>query len=423
MSVTRKLGIVLLYFFAGSGLMAQNNTNSPYSRFGIGDLESQAFVRNLGMGGISLGIRDPRYIGFQNPASFSARDSMSYVFEFSLQAKRTYLKTTDQSASGGDINLRHVVMAFPITKWWGTSIGILPYSTLGYQMLVKDSIPGISKVSYDYLGEGGLSRFFFGNGFRLKNFSVGVNFTYLFGGLERTTTLKYLSDPDFSQTQIYSNTYVRDIVMSLGAQYTLELIKNVEFILGGFYESPTKLRTRVSSRVVTLLDLGESGVVIDTISNVVGQLVDMRYPRNYGLGFSVRVGEKLLTGAEYHNQQWSSSYFPGVTDSLVNQQSFHAGVEYTPNHLSIKSYLATVHYRMGVRYTNTYLQLRDKQINDIALTMGLGFPLGRSYTTFNLAFQYGFRGTTSHQLIRERYALITFGITLYDYWFIKAKFD
>ena len=41
-------------------LMAQNNTNSPYTRFGYGDLGERSFGAGRAMGGVGYGLRSPK---------------------------------------------------------------------------------------------------------------------------------------------------------------------------------------------------------------------------------------------------------------------------------------------------------------------------------------------------------------------------
>src|SRR4051812_39345257 len=50
---------------------AQNSTSSPYSRFGIGDLNSTTFARNLSLGGTEIGLNQGGYINYGNPAAYS----------------------------------------------------------------------------------------------------------------------------------------------------------------------------------------------------------------------------------------------------------------------------------------------------------------------------------------------------------------
>ena len=180
--LNHRKGILLILFLLAPIIMSgQAVTNSPYSRFGIGDLQRVQFTRNLGMGGITLGIRDPGYIDFLNPASGSARDSLSFLFEFGMAGKQSELAIKGESATSQDINFKNLALAFPITKWLGANAGIVPYSSMNYRINSQtdeedpEYNPDIGKINYLYEGTGGVHMFFFGLGANIyKGLSVGV---------------------------------------------------------------------------------------------------------------------------------------------------------------------------------------------------------------------------------------------------------
>ena len=45
--------------------------NSPYSRYGVGNILPSGNIQNRGMGGISAGFSDPATINTVNPATYS----------------------------------------------------------------------------------------------------------------------------------------------------------------------------------------------------------------------------------------------------------------------------------------------------------------------------------------------------------------
>ena len=49
---------------------AQSSTNSPYTRYGLGDLQDKGFVNNAAMGGIGYALRNSYHINMTNPAAF-----------------------------------------------------------------------------------------------------------------------------------------------------------------------------------------------------------------------------------------------------------------------------------------------------------------------------------------------------------------
>ena len=62
----------LFFILFSLSAAAQVATSSPYSRYGVGDLHQGGFAKNLGMGGLSLGLIQPFNVNFSNPASYSS---------------------------------------------------------------------------------------------------------------------------------------------------------------------------------------------------------------------------------------------------------------------------------------------------------------------------------------------------------------
>ena len=65
---------VVLVLLFGTAAKAQVTTQSPYSRYGIGNIKPMVLPQNKAMGGISTGIFSPTgysSINMQNPASYA----------------------------------------------------------------------------------------------------------------------------------------------------------------------------------------------------------------------------------------------------------------------------------------------------------------------------------------------------------------
>ena len=73
--------------------MAQvSSTLSPYSQFGLGVLSDQSQGFNRGMGGLAVGLRDGKIVNMQNPASYSAVDSLTMIFDAGVSGQITNFK-------------------------------------------------------------------------------------------------------------------------------------------------------------------------------------------------------------------------------------------------------------------------------------------------------------------------------------------
>ena len=66
-----KVVIISFLIFTQLPLWAQNNTNSPYTRFGYGELADRSFGAGRAMGGVGYGLRSSKQINPLNPASYS----------------------------------------------------------------------------------------------------------------------------------------------------------------------------------------------------------------------------------------------------------------------------------------------------------------------------------------------------------------
>jgi len=433
--------LVCLFLLFSELLSGQAYINSPYSRFGLGDLERIGFGRNAALGGISIGMRDPNYIDYINPASYAVRDSTSFLFEFGLTGKSSKLATNDNlSNTVNDFNFSHLAIAFPISKKIGASFGIVPYSSMSYKVSQQlregdpDYDTSIGDINYLFSGTGGIHNFFMGTAYKIgKNLSLGVNLSYLFGTLDRNRSIIFLDSieirPGIFNTRISEKTIVGDLNLIFGIQYTAFIKNDLEFTVGGIFDKKSIINTENDIYKENILFNVERGT--NTLEDTTGVKKTILLPQNMGAGFTFKKGKTFLIGADYYSQNWSEAL--GKTDSsLVNSNSWHFGMEFTPKPNALRNYLNWIHYRIGGHYTNTYLQVNGEQLKDFGISFGLGIPLSTvrpdlqikmKRSTFNIAVELGQRGTYDNNLIKEKYAILSFSLTLYDFWFIKRKFD
>ena len=94
-----------------------------------------------------------------------------------------------------------------------------------------------------------------------------------------------------------------------------------------------------------------------------------------------------------------------------------------PDKKSLSNYYKMIRYRLGIYKHQTYLNLRGQQLDEKAVTIGLGLPLKRSGSLFNLSAEIGQMGTTNNNLIQESFARFKIGFIFSDIWFIKRKYN
>lgn len=424
----RKLMILVALLGLSEISIAQTNTTSPYSRYGIGELFTTFHGQFQAMGGSSLAIRSADHINFYNPASYTSFDSLTFIFESGLHARMSRYESTLSSKTNGEMNFSYLAAGFKIKKWWSASFGLLPYSSVGYSIkqLGMIELPDGDWQNYtiDYTGAGGLNQVYFGHSFQpFKHFSFGFNVNYLFGSIDHSRIVNFL-EPDGSSTEDYFNTLyenryiVSDFSYDLGAQYYYTFNSKYKLVLGATYMHDNEL----SAFLNEFIEKSNTAGLVDTVLNVDHEKSSIDLPKKFGIGASFST-DKLILTADYRLQNWSEALFLGKTDSLANSNRISVGAEYIPNPRNIMNIWARSRYRVGGYYSNTYLNLNGNQLTDYGISFGVGIPVSRSKSIINLSVLLGTKGTLESNLIREEYGLLSISLSLHDIWFLKRKFD
>jgi len=418
------LSLIGLNTFLGIG----QSFNSPYSSFGLGDLTFKGFGRNRAMGGISIAMKNGRYIDYLNPASYAARDSLSLLFEFGGVGQISHVSTGDGSNVPWDINFSHMAFSFPITRKLSFGAGIVPYTLSNYNFLYEvnygDELynPEVGRLEYLFKGEGGLNEVFFGGAYEItKNFSFGINGRYIFGNITKIQSVTLVENPDAYHTKIEEQDIFGGLNISFGLQYEGHFGKDWEVVAGGFYTPKSKINKKTELLATNNLFL-ENGTSIDTLKFDITDKNKQEFPGSYGIGVVFNKADQIIFGIDYKKTLWANSNIMNL-ESIKNSQSILMGVEFTPSPRELRSYLKRIHYRAGGYYTNSYLEVQGNQLTDFGITFGVGLPIGRSRSSFNFAFDLGRRGSKQNNGILEKHGAITFSLLVYDIWFMKRKFD
>ncbi len=418
-----KIFIIIILSLSVIKTEAQVNLGSPYSRVGIGTLENINIGRANGMGGISAGLRMSYEINPVNPASYSAIPEKTFLFQSGFKSIRTDYKDINNKVTDYDFKLNSINAAFSVNKFWGMSFGMNPLSRVNYNILSTDSVVSGDYASHftnKYTGEGGLTKLYFGNAFVYKNFSVGINASYIFGPLINSTE-SYLSDDGYS-SYVYNITdsKIKAFHFRYGVQYSDSVFKKYIFTAGGYFENKTDLNA-VTTKFVSRTIIPASDInITDTIVNDTVADGKMQLPLAYGAGFSL-LSKKWIIGVDFRVANWDDViFFNEKPGNLTNSSSISAGIEYTNDYMS-KKFFKTLNWRLGGHYTNTEIILNDVQIQDIGINFGIGIPT-KLGAKLNLGFEAGRRGTLENNLVKENYYIINFNINLTDRWFIRRRF-
>lgn len=417
MSTRKHIPATLLFFFLYSICFSQT-INSPYSSQDIGKVSGQGFSQNKAMGGTSIGIRSYNYINPFNPASYTSQDTNTFLFDVGMIGRSSNLKTNNEEASETYLNLNNLSMGFPVTKWWKVSMGVSPYSRIGYLLsYTQQDVNGYDEVEKNYKGEGGVNRFYLGNAFMIGNkLSLGVNLLYNFGRIEHDTLNRYYTNDNIeAEIQRERETIINSLLFEVGFQYHDNLTQNWHYTIGGIFGN------EYSSKAVQKYTKQKSFPVNDTLLHRNEQERTIDFPLVYGGGIALKYKNKWLWGLDYTREKWGSLSNKGLFGTLKDRTAINAGVEFIPEKTSLKYYWKRIRYRMGVFYENSRIERRNKQLSQRGLSIGLGLPLKYSNTTFNITYEFSKFGTTNNNFIEENTHSIYFNISFHDIWFIDPK--
>jgi hypothetical protein len=416
-----KLVLLLLFVTLGSYSKAQNVTSTPYSQFGLGQLQKNNSVISLGLGGIANGLRLDNAINTQNPASYSALQWTT--FEVGAFGSFLKLENSTGSAFRNNAALSYLKIAFPISPKWGASFGLVPVSGMGYESNIKSTFLD-TPVTQIFKGEGGLNQFYLGTAYNVtKNLSIGVNASYLFGTLDRTKANEFPDSTGFLNVKQTNSTYIGSLFFNYGIQYKLNLLNNKYLIIGLNGNPTTNLsstRNTISTRYYYQNDIERA---IDTTQNTVDQKGTVVYPMINSLGFSYGKVNHWMFGSDVTLGNWSTLSIFDTKQNLSNTFDFNLGGAITPDYMAVGNYFKNIEYRFGFNYNKSYVNIAGEDINQMSLSLGFGLPLPKTASRINLAFEIGQRGTTNSGLIKEQFMGVHAGFNFCDKWFIQRKYD
>jgi hypothetical protein len=403
-------------------LWAQDNTSSVYSKFGIGDLANVGYGRNLALGGTGFGIRDASFLNPKNPASLTAIDSLSFLFETGVHGRTTWSVTSDRTQVYWDGNITHVSWGHRYNRWLMGSAGIMPYSNIGYNIITSGSANVENSVKESvWTGSGGVNKAFYSMGYKLdKNISLGIEGSFLFGPQKLDRKTYFLVANEMEATDQYTEYIVQNryygFGTKVGAQYTAKLgTKGTVLTVGGVYSPQSSLQGKSN---VTAVQFYSGVSTPDTIDYETDKPADkVKLPAMYGGGFSLILKGKYLFAADYETNQWSIN----TESEYKNQNIYSVGFEILPQ--NSLQYFGRCGYRIGFRYDDGYINVKRNDIKDMRLSLGVGFPIQKSRSTLNVTAEVGRKGTLNRGLVREDYTKLTVAFSFHDYWFIKRKFD
>jgi hypothetical protein len=414
--------IKLLFFLALSavaGAFAQNVT-TPYSMYGYGILGDRATSMQRQMGSVGYAMNSGRQINVMNPASYAAIDSLTFLFDIGADVSMLWQKEGDVKENSVGGGLDYITMQFPICKFMGGSIGMLPYSSVGYAF-GKD----IAHGALQNQGSGGINQAYLGIAGKYAGFSLGVNVAYSFGNIIND----YYANPATSgQSLVEHVMQIRDWDIVIGAQYTARLSKTERLSLGATFTPKKSLHgnTWVTTQETTL----ES--VADTVASMkIGGNYETPMSIGAGVSYTHERTSRWMVEADITFQQWSKVKYSELRensnpDNVVfqgmdfnNRTKYAVGGEFIPKVRG--NYFQRMAYRLGAYYNNDYLNIQGNKLKEYGVTAGFGFNTPEGKTMINLGFEWKHRKATPAKLISENYFNITLGINVNELWFWQRR--
>ncbi len=454
----RITGLVLTLFIVSVSAVAQEN--SPYSRYGLGDIVPAQNIVTRGMGGIAAGY-SWQGVNFVNPASYG---NLNYlppaqarfyniipsvtIFDFGFEVNTRTLKQIDPAAKYTATSpiISYVQLGLPVRLkkankrgiFLGMNFGLRPVSRINYKIATIERLPGIDSIGTLYEGNGGVSEALFGAGIRIKDFNFGFNTGYRFGNKTYSTKLSFLNDTVYHyQSNSETSSNFGGMFLSLGTQYEWRFNKAKDGSGGsilrlGAYASLKQTMTGKQEvlRQTFKYDADNGIYQVDSVfKNSVNGSV--QYPSNWGAGFTYRDSAGHWTfGADYEMYNWSGYNFFGQKDNVQNTWKIRAGAEYLPaesGRTPYNKFFSFVKYRAGFYYGPSYINL-GKSMPEYGISLGAGIPLKlrrSGYETqssyLNTAIEFGNRANKNSNL-RESFFRISFGLSLSDIWFNRSKY-
>ena len=407
-------------------------TYTPYSIYGVGDLSQPGSAYSKTMGGTGVAVRNNRYLNLINPAAVTARDSLSFMADFSLYSDNKMFQQAGVKSASNTVNINDLAMSFPIWRKSAMMVGIMPYSDTGFGYSFNYTDPQLigqtGNITYSATGTGSLYKAFAAAGVTLfKRLSLGVQWNYYFGKIDKVYATTF-NDASYNGILNGTSGNITGNGFKFGVQYEQPLGTKHSLTVGATYSLPVNLTGTMES-----YRYSSGSAVSDTLSyrvDYLGQDSKVQLPSEIAVGIAFQERGRWVATFDYSRSDWRGSGLDGARGftasslfSATTAQTFRAGFEIVPNRNDIRYYFNHVAYRVGAYHKKEYYLLDGKQVASTGITLGVTLPIVNNYNGFTIGVDLGQRGSLSGEQIRERYVNISVGFNLYDIWFRKPQYE
>lgn len=408
--------IILFLALLALPISAENGLNSPYTRYGFGQLSSMETGTSKGMGGTGIGVLNSNQINLLNPASYAAVDTLTFLLDVGMSVGNTNFsegKSKDRVAmNSGSATFDYLAMQFRLIPHLGMTIGLTPFSNIGYdfsQTITTDYDDESQLTATNrYYGTGGLRQATVGLGYMpFKGLAIGANISYVYGEIYHYIYNQYSDASITSSTRMYRcdiSTYNADF----GIQYQGTINKS-KFTVGATYQPGHSI--------------DDEAYVINTISandTIARSFLSM--PSTYGAGISYTYDDRLTIAADYSLQRYGDVAFFGEKGADRHRAS--VGMEYIPEHIT-RNLFHRARYRAGLHYATSYYTVDGKRgPTEYGATVGIGLPIMNRWngkSVINISGQYIHVHPSTPGMITENSLRLNIGLSINETWFNKWR--
>ena len=401
------------------------DVNTPYSMYGYGVIGDRATSMQSQMGGIGYAMQSGRQINVMNPASYASIDSLTFLWDMGANMNMQWSKDGSGKTHGYGGGLDYVTMEFPLSKYMGMSIGMVPVTQVGYAF--GDEIKYGARQNQ---GSGGITEAYAGVSGKIKRLSIGVNVSYDFGTIQNDV---YATAVGGSQSLFEQIMEIRDWNVVAGLQYRQPINRYNSVTVGATYSPKKSFHGNTWMTIQSLTSSsGSTAPAPDTVASC--SMKGKYYsPQSFGIGvaYTHEKVHRISVEADFTLQQWSKAPFSSLVDAegqvvfegmkFADRQKIAVGGEYIHNIRG--SYFERMPWRLGAFYTDDYLKIQGNRMKEYGVSLGTGFTAPGGKTMINFGLEWHHRQSSPVNLLSENYFNIMLGMNFNEVWFFKRKIN
>lgn len=404
--------IALIISIKGNAQQNEFDGGSPYSIFGIGDLNYYTSTRTYSMGIMGTSLLG-NYVNTFNPAALTKLKSTIITTNFNYGFLRSTSGTSENQVSDGNVLGLNIGIPFDQVRGWSLSLGFNPYSLVNYKINIPGNVGGQS-YSQTFSGNGGLSRLNVGMSYNIiQKISIGVEYDYAFGNIERLNYINF-NNAAYTNTLIRNETALENSLLKAGIIFEIgKLLKNLSIRnlnLGFSYQSGIDLTANES-------EIYRSSASIDTVTLNEGEI---KVPYLYSVGISNLFGNKYLVSGDVVVQNWTDFSNFGVRNpNFTTGYRAGLGMEIVPDPNEF-SFWKKMSYRFGGFYEKSFYRVADQDVTGFGIRAGVNIPIS-TYNSIDFGASYSQKGKNESGLIKEELLNFTIAVNFGELWFIRPR--